>query len=95
MTAPANQTLAVTQADRDAAEYFGAAVGYPDADPCGDVLRQAFARHREAGQAELLEAAQEFLEFFENNADDLAIGEEIRLQEKLRAAIAKARGGAA
>lgn len=44
---------------------------------------------------ELLHAAEEFLDFFENNSDELAVGEEIRLHEKLRAAIAKARGGAA
>jgi hypothetical protein len=48
-----------------------------------------------AASYELLKAAEEFLDFFENNDDDLAIGEEARLQEKLRAAIVKARGGAA
>ncbi len=48
-----------------------------------------------AAGPELLKAAEEFLAFFENDDDDLAIGEEIRLQENLRKAIAKARGGAA
>jgi hypothetical protein len=48
-----------------------------------------------AAAYELLKAAEEFLAFFENNDDDLAIGEEIRLQDNLRKAIAKARGGAA
>lgn len=47
----------ITAEDREAAEYYGKAVGYPDSDPTGDILRLAFARHRQRGRLMGLEEA--------------------------------------
>lgn len=33
--------MQVEQIDRDAAEYYGTAIGYPEKDPSGDILRTA------------------------------------------------------
>lgn len=73
------------------------AEGEPVYDDDGDTIGivPSAATRAMAAAPELLKAAEEFLDFYENNADDVAIGEEIRLQENLRAAVAKARGGAA
>lgn len=48
-----------------------------------------------AASYELLKAAEEFLAHYEEHPDGEWLSEEIRLQGNLRAAIAKARGGAA
>jgi hypothetical protein len=78
----------------------GACIAFAEGDVIrdddGDIvgIEPSSATRAMAAAYDLLKAAEEFLEFFQNNDDDLAIGEEIRLQENLRAAIAKARGGA-
>lgn len=91
MTAPASIAPTVTQADRDAFLDLMDHDLYDDP----DIGAQFFAHHRGSSLAALLKAAEDFLDFFENNADEAAIGEEVRLQANLRAEIAKARGGVA
>lgn len=46
--------MQVEQIDRDATEYYGTAIGYPEKDPSGDILRTAFARHRHQVRAEVV-----------------------------------------
>lgn len=48
-----------------------------------------------AAAYDLLKAAEEFLVHYEEHPDGEWLSEEIRLQKNLRAAISKARGGAA
>lgn len=68
----------VTQADIEAAEYYGGAVGYPDGDPAGDCLRIAFARHRASTTPDAEPVAPAVVEALEWCADDLEA--EIRLR---------------
>lgn len=65
-------SVTVEQCDRDAAEYYGAAVGYPDNDPTGDCLRTAFARHRiaERERAEQICSDRAEVAFLKPRPDD-------------------------